>query len=71
MFRTVLSRKAQEALALLGHSGLMDKAYLAGGSALALHLGHRHSLDFDFFSDTQIFKNLSEVGFHIPNRIRI
>ncbi len=24
--------------------------YLAGGTALALHLGHRRSLDFDFFS---------------------
>lgn len=24
--------------------------YLAGGSALALHIGHRQSIDFDFFS---------------------
>ncbi len=26
--------------------------YLAGGTALALHLGHRISVDFDFFSAT-------------------
>lgn len=26
--------------------------YLAGGTALALHLGHRRSIDFDLFADT-------------------
>lgn len=26
--------------------------YLAGGTALALHLGHRRSVDFDFYSAT-------------------
>jgi len=24
--------------------------YLAGGTALALHIGHRQSLEFDFFT---------------------
>ena len=50
MFTTVLSSDAQRALALLGKSGLVADAYLAGGSALALHYGHRISVDFDFFS---------------------
>lgn len=50
MFRSVLSDAAQDALALLGKSKLVEKGYLAGGSALALHFGHRYSLDFDFFS---------------------
>lgn len=50
MFRSVLSGAAQDALALLGKSDLVEKGYLAGGSALALHFGHRYSLDFDFFS---------------------
>ncbi|BAP55364.1 hypothetical protein THII_1067 [Thioploca ingrica] len=27
----------------------LESFYLAGGTALALHLGHRHSIDFDFF----------------------
>ncbi|MGA9292658.1 MAG: nucleotidyl transferase AbiEii/AbiGii toxin family protein [Ignavibacteriaceae bacterium] len=27
-----------------------DKFYLAGGTALALQLGHRRSDDFDFFT---------------------
>ena len=51
MFTTVLSQTAKDALAILGKSGLVDRAYLAGGSALALHFGHRYSLDFDFFSE--------------------
>ena len=50
MFGSTLSDHAQKTLALLGKSGLVNQAYLAGGSALALHFGHRYSFDFDFFS---------------------
>lgn len=50
MFAKTLSSTTQASLALLGKSGLLKDAYLAGGSALALHLGHRYSLDFDFFT---------------------
>lgn len=32
--------------------------YLAGGTALALQIGHRVSVDFDLFSDTHIKKTL-------------
>ncbi len=32
--------------------------YLAGGTALALQIGHRISIDFDFFSDKDISKDL-------------
>lgn len=50
MFESVLSDDAQNALAVLGKSGVVKEGYLAGGSALALHFGHRYSIDFDFFS---------------------
>jgi hypothetical protein len=30
--------------------GVLDRCYLAGGTGLALHLGHRRSHDLDFFS---------------------
>lgn len=35
-----------------------DGFYLAGGTALALQLGHRVSVDFDFFSPDEISKTL-------------
>lgn len=50
MFEKVLSKNAKESLALLGESRLLDKSYLAGGTAVALQLGHRGSKDFDFFT---------------------
>ncbi|OGN09934.1 MAG: hypothetical protein A3J46_03470 [Candidatus Yanofskybacteria bacterium RIFCSPHIGHO2_02_FULL_41_11] len=50
MFEEVLPGNAKRALAVLGESGILDDAYLAGGTALALRLGHRVSVDLDFFS---------------------
>lgn len=50
MFAAVLSDDAKSALAILAKRGIVADAYLAGGSALALHYGHRKSEDLDFFS---------------------
>lgn len=50
MFEDALIKGAKANLALLGKSGLLKDAYLAGGTALALQLGHRISVDFDFFT---------------------
>ena len=36
MFTTTLSKNAAGALALLGESGILEDAYLAGGTACAL-----------------------------------
>lgn len=67
MFKQVLSGNAQIALAVLGKSGLLKNYYLAGGLALALHFGHRHSEDFDFFTPNtfdphQLSSQLSKLG---------
>ena len=46
----ILDKKRQEVLKKL--SFLKEKEYgfyLAGGTAVALQLGHRDSIDFDFF----------------------
>ncbi len=46
----VLLSGAAELAAALGRLPEMKRFYLAGGTALALRLGHRKSKDFDFFS---------------------
>ena len=55
MHAGTLAVSAQNALAELGKSGLFSLAYLAGGSSLALQLGHRRSYDLDFYSREKLF----------------
>ncbi|MFH1288358.1 MAG: nucleotidyl transferase AbiEii/AbiGii toxin family protein [bacterium] len=50
MFEKTLIKGAKDNLAVLGQSGILKNAYLAGGTAIALQLGHRISVDFDFFT---------------------
>jgi predicted nucleotidyltransferase component of viral defense system len=45
-----LTPATQEAFHLLGRLELTKRFYLAGGTGLALHFGHRFSVDLDFFS---------------------
>lgn len=45
----VLGARQQRALRELGPVLRRQGAYLAGGTAIALHLGHRVSIDLDFF----------------------
>jgi hypothetical protein len=42
----------REVLRFVGHCPFAERFYLAGGTALALRLGHRRSIDLDFFSET-------------------
>ena len=56
---------------------LKNDFYLAGGTGLALQLGHRRSVDFDFFTrhdiDTaKLFVNLKEIfeGGHVLTKIQ-
>ena len=41
----------REVLRFIGQSPFAQRFYLAGGTALALRLGHRRSIDLDFFSE--------------------
>jgi hypothetical protein len=52
MFYNILDKKRLAILPLL--KKYKTDFYLAGGTGLALHLGHRDSIDFDFFSDKDI-----------------
>jgi len=67
MFTKTLFGNTKDALGLLGKSHLLDKAYLAGGSACALQLGHRISVDLDFFTPEEfnakeLIKSLKKIG---------
>jgi len=56
MFEATLAPKTKSVLGRLGQLDFLKSFYLAGGTALALQLGHRQSIDLDFFSD-QKFDN--------------
>jgi len=68
MFEKTLHTKTKSLLKKMGDFTNKHNFYLAGGTALALQLGHRISVDLDFFSqksiDTEkLKKNLSDFGF--------
>lgn len=50
MFDIILPQSAVKLLRKLKSNSLPKKSYLAGGTALALWLGHRKSVDLDFFA---------------------
>lgn len=52
MFADCLTKQTLENVATLSHIPFVKKYYLAGGTAVALNLGHRLSVDLDFFSPT-------------------
>ena len=64
MFYDILDKKRKNILPLF--ESFKNDFYLAGGTALALQLGHRDSIDFDFFSEKDfstkdLFEKLKEV----------
>lgn len=67
MYEEVLDQQTLQILKTLASIDQIKHFYLAGGTALALHLGHRHSIDLDFFNSEEFDPNLikaslSEVG---------
>ncbi len=53
MFVDILPPRGMEVLDLLSATLPMERFYLAGGTGLALQLGHRESYDLDFFSQAE------------------
>jgi len=67
MYNKVLPGGTATALQILSTCKPLRDAYLAGGTAIALQLGHRISRDLDFFTSTSFDKhgllaNLQELG---------
>jgi hypothetical protein len=56
MHLNILSDKQNELLSFI--SGFRRSYYLVGGTAIALHIGHRRSIDFDLFTDKKLNKLL-------------
>ena len=53
------------------HLGTIPPGWvLYRGTAIALHLGHRQSHDFDFFSSDDLDRNLKEYLAARPRRAR-
>ncbi len=48
----VIPEHSQQTLSELSESGILNGFYLAGGTGLALYLGHRLSQDLDFFKES-------------------
>lgn len=55
-------------IALLPHVGRFHRSfYLVGETAIALHIGHRRSIDFDLFTSTRLYKSrIKEKLVQIP-----
>ncbi len=67
MHSQTIDSKTKRVLDKIANTEISSKFYLAGGTALAIHLGHRMSIDLDFFSETdfsieKLKKELSFLG---------
>ncbi|MDO8638353.1 MAG: nucleotidyl transferase AbiEii/AbiGii toxin family protein [Candidatus Daviesbacteria bacterium] len=60
MFTKALLTDTFRALKLVSKIDIIQKSHLAGGTALTLHLGHRISVDLDFFTEEIFDENIIE-----------
>lgn len=70
MHKEILSEKQKELLPLIRQ--FSREYYLAGGTAVALHIGHRRSIDFDLFKFSSVNhkKNIDKIaGSRLPYEV--
>jgi len=70
MHKEILSEKQKELLPLIRQ--FSREYYLAGGTAVALHIGHRRSVDFDLFKFSSLNhkKNIDRIaGLRLPYEV--
>ncbi|MFH1294989.1 MAG: nucleotidyl transferase AbiEii/AbiGii toxin family protein [bacterium] len=58
MYKAALTVETQKVLDKIQSLDVLRDFYLAGGTALALQLGHRKSIDLDFFTPNQLSNDL-------------
>ncbi|MEA3428202.1 MAG: nucleotidyl transferase AbiEii/AbiGii toxin family protein [Thermodesulfobacteriota bacterium] len=54
MFSETISPDTNRLIEKIKNRTWLSSYYLAGGTALALHLGHRTSIDLDFFTESEV-----------------
>lgn len=72
MYKETLYAKTEQVLENIEENSILRKFYLAGGTALALQLGHRKSIDLDWFAEDypkheqikQAFPNYAPIIMH-------
>lgn len=64
MFTKTLLPDTVRAIKLVSDIPIIKKSYLAGGTALAVHLGHRISVDLDFFTQEELEEKLLSADLH-------
>jgi hypothetical protein len=62
----VLPPPQRAALLLVGRRAAAAGFYLGGGTAVAAHLGHRESLDFDWFTPAALDEPLAARLTRLP-----
>lgn len=65
MFSESLYPKTKQVLELLLRKSFLKNFYLAGGTALALHLGHRKSIDLDFFASKKDYPKIERLNIEL------
>ena len=70
LFKQAIAKSALRALELVARADLTPKFYMAGGTAASIQIGHRLSVDLDYFSQTE-FKSEILVDSLLSNSIDI
>jgi len=71
MFVRGLSKQTQSNLESLKNASFVKNYYLAGGTALSLHFGHRFSYDLDFFSQNPVKPEVIRSGLSKLGKLEI
>jgi hypothetical protein len=66
LYKDTIEASTLELLTALMHDDKLTPFVLVGGTALALHLGHRKSIDLDLFSPTGF--DSTELGMHMKEK---
>ncbi len=71
MYQEIINAKTKRILEALNRGKKLKSFYLAGGTALALQLGHRRSIDLDWFSERNFSPSQLKKDLSLKSKIKI